>query len=164
MIYLLDASTLITAHNTYYAMHRVPEFWQWLRYHGNEGAIKIPTEIYEEVEDGNDALADWMAEAESRDSLLFAEATQPPLVQQVIGHYGNALTEAEIEVVGRDPFLIAAALADTENRCVVTAEVSKPGRVGANRHIPDVCVACAVSCATPIELLTALNFSTGWAG
>lgn len=69
MLYLIDASTLITAHNGYYAINRVPEFWTWLRHHGAAGQIKIPKEIYAEVEDGNDALADWAAEEESRNAL-----------------------------------------------------------------------------------------------
>jgi len=162
MLYLVDASTLISAHNGYYALHRVPEFWGWLRHHGSEGSIKIPAAIYAEVEDGNDALAGWMAEAASKDALLFAEEAAPPNVQAVVGLYGAQLSEADIEQIGKDPFLIAAALGDPVNRCVVTAEVSKPNRQGANRHIPDVCGDCGVTCHTPIELLNMLNFSTDW--
>ena len=30
MLFLLDASVLITANNTYYPIERVPEFWEWL--------------------------------------------------------------------------------------------------------------------------------------
>ena len=163
MLYLIDASTLITAHNTYYSLHRVPEYWEWLRHHGNGGSIKIPAEIYAEVEDGNDALAAWMAQTETKEALLFEEETQLALVQQVTAHYGTALTDAAIELIGKDPFLIAAALADTANRRVVTAEVSKPNRTGANRHIPNVCGDCAVQCVTPIQLLDSLDFSTSWA-
>ena len=60
MLYLLDANALITAHNTWYGHKRVPEFWRWLIHHGEAGTIKLPQEIYGEVEAGKDALAAWM--------------------------------------------------------------------------------------------------------
>lgn len=164
MIYLIDASTLITAHNTYYALHRVPEFWQWLRHHGAQGTIKIPPAIYAEIEDGNDALADWMAGAESKEALLFGEAPLLAHVQAVSALYGDNLSEEDIETIGKDPFLIAAALVDPNDRLVVTAEVAKPGRQGANRHIPDIRDDIGVQWCSPVEFLNALNFSTGWAG
>ena len=163
MIYLIDASTLITAHNTYYALHRVPEFWEWLRHQGALGTIKIPTAIYAEVEDGSDALADWMAEAESKAALLFSEVPVLAHVQAVAALYGNDPSEEDIETIGKDPFLVAAALVDPNDRLVVTAEVSKPGRQGANRHIPDICDDIGVQWCSPVEFLNALNFSTGWA-
>lgn len=163
MIYLVDASTLITAHNTYYALHRVPEFWEWLRHHGALGTIKIPAAIYAEVEDGNDALADWMSDAASKDALLFGEAPVPALVQAVSALYGDDPSEEDVETIGKDPFLIAAALVDPNDRLVVTAEVSKPGRQGANRHIPNICADIGVQWHSPVEFLNALNFSTGWA-
>jgi len=162
VLYLIDASTLISAHNTYYALHRVPEFWLWLRHQGEAGNIKIPPSIYAEVEDGNDALATWMADAGSKDVLLFNEQPAPLLVQAVLAHYGANLSEADVETIGKDPFLIAAALADHNGRCVVTAEVSKPTRQGANRHIPNICDDLGVNWHTPVELLNALDFSTGW--
>jgi len=163
VIYLIDASTLITAHNTYYAIHRVPEFWEWLRHHGTLGTIKIPAAIYAEVEDGNDALAGWMAESTSKDALLFSEMPVTAHIQAVSALYGNNLSEEDVETIGKDPFLIAAALVDPNNRLIVTAEVSKPGRQGANRHIPNICADIGVQWQTPVEFLNVLNFSTGWA-
>lgn len=32
MLYLLDANELITAHNLYYPIDVVPEFWEWLKF------------------------------------------------------------------------------------------------------------------------------------
>lgn len=163
MVYLIDASTLITAHNTYYALHRVPEFWEWLRHHGVAGVIKIPSAIYAEVEDGTDALASWMAEKESKDALLLDEVPELAHVQAVTALYGNNLSEEEIETIGKDPFLVAAALVEPNDRVVVTAEVSKATRQGANRHIPDICDDAGVQWCSPVEFLNALDFSTGWA-
>jgi len=53
VLYLLDANVLITAHNTYYAINTVPEFWAWLAHKGQAGDLKIPLENYEEVKDGS---------------------------------------------------------------------------------------------------------------
>ena len=40
MLYLLDANILITAHNTYYPIDRVPEFWSLLQHQGAAGFVK----------------------------------------------------------------------------------------------------------------------------
>jgi len=52
MLYLLDASVLITAHNSYYPVDGVPEYWEWLAYMGEQGRVKMPFEIFDEVKDG----------------------------------------------------------------------------------------------------------------
>jgi hypothetical protein len=54
MLYLLDANVLITAHNQYYPVEGVPQFWIWLAQMGNAGLVKMPLENYEEVKDGGD--------------------------------------------------------------------------------------------------------------
>lgn len=163
MVYLLDASALITAHNTYLALHRVPEFWAWLLHHGEAGAVKMPQPIYAEVEDGNDALADWMKDAATKAALLFGEGIDPNHVQAVMARYGPNLTEADLLTIGKDPFLVAAALPNVADRCVVTAEASRPARTGPRRHVPNICNDCGVTWITPVHFLTALDFTTGWA-
>ena len=72
--------------------------------------------------------------------MLFEEEVEQDLVARIT--YGGYLanpTDDELEKIGRDPFLISYALKDIKNRCIVTTESSKPSRLGANRHIPDVC-------------------------
>ncbi len=60
MLYLLDANVLITAHNTYYPMNVVPEFWDWLIHNGQNNQVKIPLEMMEEIKTGHkDPLLDW---------------------------------------------------------------------------------------------------------
>lgn len=162
MIYLLDASALITAHNTYYGRHRVPEFWTWVRHHGAAGSLKMPDELFAEVKDGTDTLAKWMAEEETKSALLLPEDTNFDHVQTVLACYGRDLSEADMVRIGRDPFLIAAALTDPPTRCVVTAEGWKPTRTGPRRHVPNVCTDVGVAWITPVDLLDALDFSTSW--
>lgn len=49
MLYLSDANVLITANNTYYAIDQVKEYWDWLQFQGEQGNIKIPAEIMDEI-------------------------------------------------------------------------------------------------------------------
>ena len=142
---------------------RVPEFWEWLLHWGLEGLIKVPTEIVEEICDGTDDLAEWMSDHENKEALELDEDADVVLVRRAIEEgYAVDLDDEEIEIVGRDPFLIAYGLLDPEERCVVTAEVSKPARARANRHIPDVCDQLGVQWMDGFGLIRSLNFSTSW--
>ena len=161
MLYLLDANTLINAHRTWYALNRVPEFWRWILYHAEIGTVKMPTQIYAEVEGGTDELAAWMKEAQHRNALRLAEATDLAKVQIVLAKYGDALTEADLIKIGQDPFLVAAALGHAD-RCVVTAEVSKASKQRANRKVPDICDDCGVAWQSPVDFINELNFTTRW--
>lgn len=169
MLYLLDANTLINAKNWYYPMSRVPEFWDWLVHQGENGSIKIPVEIYEEFLDTKskdnekDELSRWAELENVKSALLFQEQSVPDLVARITyGGYTANPTDNELVTIGRDPFLISYALADIDNRCIVTAEVSKPSRTGPNRHVPDVCRDFKIRCINGFQLIHELNFSTSW--
>jgi hypothetical protein len=163
LLYLLDANVLITANRLYYPLGRVPEFWDWLLYHGENELLKIPLEMVEEIRDGTDDLADWLSDRNHLNALLLKEDADVAFVRTVINDgYANDLTDQEVEIIGPDPFLISYALRDRDHRCVVTTEVSKPKKVRANRHIPDVCAQLQVSCMDSFGLTRALDFSTSW--
>jgi hypothetical protein len=169
LLYLLDANTLIDAKRDYYPIDRVPEFWSWLVFQGHQGKIKIPIEVYEEFSDTKDkdgkkdALATWADQVEVKDALLFEEEAQQDLVARITyGGYVANPTDDELEEIGRDPFLLSYALKDPENRCIVTTENSKPSRLGANRHIPDVCSGFDIRCINNFQMIREMNFSTNW--
>ena len=165
MLYLLDANVLITASRQYYAIERVPEFWDWLRHMGEAGRIKIGREMYEEVNEGNDALAKWARRPYVERDLVLDEVVDVDRVRRVVKEgYAPDLTDDEFEKLGRDPFLVAYALVDQRDRSVVTVERSKPKRKRGNRHIPDVCSDLGVPCCDTFELTTALDFRTDWKG
>lgn len=158
---LLDANMLIDANRDYYPIHRVPEFWTWLVYMGEQGRVKVPQEVYDKVTDANDDLANWLKDAKG--AMLLAEEADPRLIGLVIRQgYADDLTDDEIEKLNEDPFLIAYALADINHRCVVTTERSRSSRQRANRHIPDVCDDFGVSHCNTFELVQALDFRTDW--
>ena len=163
MIYLLDTNVLIDANRDYYPINRISEFWEWLTYMGNEGLVKISIEIYEEIKEGDDDLAIWAKKPEIESALLFNEEVDVSLVSSIIDNgYANDLTDDEVERLGRDPFLIAYALKDKNNRCVVTTEVSKPKMQRANRNVPDVCDRFNVPWCNTYKFISVLNFSTKW--
>lgn len=163
---MLDASVLITAHSHYYPIDAVPEYWEWLVHTGHQGQVKMPFEIYEEVKEGPDGEKDllfaWLQQEETRNALLLPDTVAPVLVQQVIVKgYAPDLTDDQIEQIGRDPFLIAYALA-SQDRCVVTVETSEPKKQRQNRKIPDVCKTMGVASCNPFEFTRALGFRTNW--
>ena len=121
----------------------------------------MPREIYAEVESGTDELAAWMKDAEHKKFLRLAEESDLAKVQTVLAQYGASLTEADLIKIGQDPFLIAACFGHSDRR-VVTAEVSSPGKVGANRKVPNVCDDCGVLWQSPIDFINELNFTTAW--
>ena len=160
-MYLLDANVLITAHNLYYPIQRVPEFWDWLVYMGETGALKMPLEILEEITEGSE-LELWLKESENYSALKLDEDVDPALVQAVTQRYAPDLNDAEIIEIGRDPFLIAYALAQRADRVVVTVEASKPSTRRANRKIPDVCNDLELRWCNSFQMLKELDFRTSW--
>jgi Domain of unknown function (DUF4411) len=62
----------------------VPEFWEWLVHVASRGSAKLPVEIYEEIKDGNDALAVWVRDQANKEALLLGEEVAPAVVVRVI--------------------------------------------------------------------------------
>jgi hypothetical protein len=163
MLYLLDANVLIDAARDYYPLTRVPEFWEWLAHNGERERIKIPIEVYEEFDDHDDALGQWADQEAIRRALLLPDDSEQLIVDRVVTEgYAVDLTDDEIVGLGRDPFLVAHALADAANRIVVTTEVSKPARQRHNRHVPDICRTFGIRSVNTFGLVRELDFSTDW--
>ncbi len=160
-MYLIDANVLIRADADFYALDRIPQFWDWVTEQGNHGTIKIPREIYDEVVGHDDPLANWLKEDEHKDALLLDEEADPDLVQQVLidGYMANdpRFDDAQIQKIGRDAFLVAYAVADA-TRVIVTREVSAPSKELGNRKVPDVCDDCGIEWTTDYELYRLLDF------
>jgi hypothetical protein len=169
VLYLLDANVLIRAHADYYALDRVPQFWHWLVHHAAGGRVKMPQEIFEEVAGGGaprdgDLLLPFLRRQDVRRALILDEEPNTQRLEQVLTQaYGGPLpTEADLERMGQDPFLVAYALADPARRCVVTCEASKPGQIGPRRHVPNACTDVGVRALTPFEFVRALDFTVDW--
>jgi hypothetical protein len=156
----LDANVLIRAHEDYYPIDRVPQFWQWLDTTAGSGAVKVPFEIYNEIAISTGPLANWISATSVKSSLILDEQVDRGLVQTVLDKYAPDLSDSELEEIGQDPFLIAYALVDNQARVVVTKEVSRPSKVRANRKIPDVCKDLNIKSITDFEFFKTLDFHT----
>lgn len=165
-LYLLDANVIIHAHDYYYNMARVPEFWEWILHHAENGLIKMPVETMDEVQGGPEAKhAQWIRSQAVRDQLLLDEDFDEEELNHVVttGYQLLNPTEDDIEMMGQDPFLITYALGDANNRIIISNEISKPSTNGAKRKVPDVCTTIGVECYDVYHLLRVLDFSTNWA-
>ena len=168
MLYLLDASVLITAKDSYYPLDAVPEFWEWLLHHAQAGQVKLPVEIFEEIKDGpkeaeRDLLYAWIQRPDVLAALVLREAVRLDLVQRVVvTAYAPDLNDAEVDQIGRDPFLIAYGLVDPAGRTIVTAEAPRPGKLRAKRKVPDACGDVGVAWCGPFDFYRRLGFRTQW--
>jgi len=118
-------------------------------------------QIHDEIARFRGPLADWTRRPDVKSALILAEATDHQRVQDVITRgYAPNLTDVDLEKIGRDPFLIAAAMGRGGDRVVVTREVSRPNAMGANRKIPDVCRVLGVPVINDYTLYRNLGFST----
>ena len=142
---------------------RVPEYWTWLIHLGEQGRVKILQEIYVELTAGSDELKRWVSQTDSKRALKFKEEVDIELVRRVVEEgYAPDLSEDELEKIGKDPFLVAYALVDPNNRVIVTAERSKPTAERSNRKVPDVCKQFKIrSCSAP-TFGRELDFRTNW--
>ena len=157
---LLGTNVLIRAHEDYYPIDRVPQFWQWLEQEARANRIKMPLETFSEIADSTGLLRDWICGPEVKKALVLDEEVEQDLLDEVLTDgYGDDLTEVDLEKIGSDAFLIAYALAGRD-RVVVTKETSRPKKVRSNRKIPDVCKTLNVECIHDFELYRRLDFST----
>lgn len=158
MLYLLDANVLIRAHEDYYGLEQVPQFWEWIVAQAEADVLKLPYEIFEEISVSTGPLGVWINDSATKKSLVLDETVDPAALNHVlVDGYAPDLNDSEIEKIGRDPFLIAYALTGTD-RVVVTKETSKPSKTRANRKIPDVCNDLSASCTTDFAFFKAAGF------
>lgn len=159
MQYLIDADVLIRASLDYYPIDRIPQFWDWTLKMAGEGRIKMTLENHGEVLGHDDAVKRWINQKEVKDVLILEEEVDSDMLSRVLDvGYGTDLTDDELEQIGKDPFPIAYALKDVNNRCVATKERSAPSKERANRKIPDVCQSLGVRCISDFVLYEELDF------
>jgi hypothetical protein len=160
---LLDANTLMEAHDTFYPVDRIKPFWDWVQAQGEAGLLKMPHEIHSEFT-GKGLHVEWINQQDVKDALLLNESPDPKLVQKVIndGYQGTnpAFDDVEHTKYGKDPFIAAYALADPLNRTVVTREKSarKKKRLGSTK-LPDACDDCGIRWIDDFQLYRQLNFT-----
>ena len=164
MRYLLDSNVLITANDTYYEIGRIRQFWDWILAEANRSVVNLPEEILSEISPANEDFRRWLEV--NRPELSIAEARPRSLVESVLTQgYGYSLANlanADSIANTRDALLIAYALVDVNERCVVTLEAVQSS-VGSlpmprNRKIPLVCHRLGIRCIDTFDLIRELDF------
>lgn len=158
MLYLLDANVLIRAHEDYYPIDRIPQFWEWLANEAVSGHAKMPLEIHDEIASARGPLKDWVTDTHVRSVIVLSEEVDRDLLNRVIDTaYAPDLTEDELDEAGRDPFLVTYALMG-HARTVVTKEVSRTSKTRGRRKVPDACTIMGVPWMTDFRFYQQRNF------
>ena len=151
MAYLLDADVFIRAKNLHYGMDFCPAFWDWLIDQHGGGNVFSVEKVGDEVQAGNDDLAQW-AEARGQAFFLRPDAAVFPALAQVSGwatgqRYEPAAVSTFQQVA--DYYLVAQALAG--GHTVISHEI--PSASTRRIKIPDACIGLGIKCMSPYEIL-----------
>lgn len=151
MAYLIDANTFIQAKRLHYAMDFCPAFWAWLVKANAAKTVFSIDKVGDEIQDGNDALANWAA-ARGKDFFLPTDKAVLPSMPKVSewveaqNYRAAAINEFLQEA---DYYLIAHALA--RGLVIVTHEV--PGDGVKRVKIPEVCAGLEIQFTNPFTML-----------
>lgn len=159
-MYLVDANVLITANNLYYEFGRVDEFWEWFLHQSKIENVKVPLEVFEELEIGIDELSKWGSM--NKEILILNEEVDYSLLKKVYREgYAPDLNSDDHSAIGADAYLVTYALSQSKDRTIVTLE-KKNNKTRQNRSIPSVCTDLGIRYCDPFEFGRRLNFSTKW--
>lgn len=161
-IYIADSNFFIQAHRVSYPLDIAFSFWNKVKQLANSGKIISIDKVRDELFDKNDALEEWCSYNLPID--FFKDtSTEMAAYSQVINwvvsksdHYlPNAINEF-LDSNEADAFIVAYALADSNNRIVVTQEISEPNRKNKVK-IPEVCHALNVQYINMMDMFRQLG-------
>ncbi len=161
MLYLFDANVMIDAWWQRRPFNPTDPYWVWLIHQGNNGQIKIPQEIYDEIKPREkDPFYTWITDTGTKNALILKEAVNGIFLNHVLEN-GYSLTnpsDTDMENITNDGFLIAYAL-NNPARTIVTNEVSNTNATGVNSKIPDVCNTLGIAWMNDSTALHQLGFT-----
>lgn len=149
--YLLDANVFIQAKNQHYGFDFCPAFWEWLVKENQSGKVASIDKVADELQAGNDALADW-AGARGDGFFLKPDSEVVSALSTVADWAHNQEYETAAVAIfldGADHRLVAHARA--HGWTVVTHEV--PADSVGKIKIPNACTGLGLRCASPYEML-----------
>lgn len=156
-LFLLDSNIFIEAKNRYYSFDFCPAFWDFLDKEIDKNTILTIKEVYNELSNGDDNLADWIKER--KDSSFFIpfddEETQKEfakIAQYIVNNFSQEEATKFLSVA--DPWLIAKA--KVLEATIVTHEVLAPPNTKKVK-IPNICVHFGVNYANPFNMLRNLG-------
>lgn len=158
-IYWLDANVFIQARNGPYSFTLVPPFWAFLCEQLEQGTIKCPKMVYDELIDGNDDLAAWFKPRREKGLCHHPTETVQQCYSTVANHIATRYKphQAAEFLIGADGWLIAHAM--DGDGVVVTQESDRSHR--SKIKIPTICKVFGVRCMDTYQMLGALGARLG---
>lgn len=161
-VYVIDSNFFIQAHRVSYPLDIAFSFWSKVRQLAEDGKIISIDKVRNEIYDKNDALEDWCQNNLPKD--FFKDSSQVMTEYSRVsswaisknGHYlPNALNEF-LDADEADAFIVSYALADPQNRIIVTHEVSQP-EMKRKIKIPEPCIALNVRFVNTMDMFRQLR-------
>jgi predicted nuclease of predicted toxin-antitoxin system len=155
VIYCIDANILIQAWQKYYSPEICPSYWEVLNDLGKKGVIFIPELVYEEIEQGEDNLFEWLKNSDIPIKKIDGEVAS--CLKKIYGSNPNHkyLVSSNGIHSKADPWVIAHAM--KENAIVVTKETKDYFKKQTKIKIPHVCDNMNVSWIDDFEFIRNLN-------
>jgi len=151
MTYLLDANVFMAASRLHYGLDFCPAFWEWLIVANRDGRVFSIERVANEVQAGDDALAEW---ASDRGPEFFLKPDAA--LQLALGTVARWTTAQQYEPAAistffqvADYYLVAHALAHKQTVVTHEVAVSSTKRI----KIPNACIGVGVQHMTPFEML-----------
>lgn len=162
--YVVDSNFFIQAHRATYPLDVATSFWSKVRELAEAGTIVSIDKVKKELFDKNDDLEDWCINNLPKDffkdsSSVLREYRQ--LSAWAISKNDHYLPQAVNEFLDADEadaFLISYALADIENRVLITHEVSQPEKKKKIK-IPEPCDVFGVTYMNTIQMFRELKIT-----
>ena len=149
--YLVDSNVFIQARNLHYGFDFCPAFWDWLVEQNGAGKVASIEKVADELQAGDDELAEWAAARGDGFFLPPDDAVVPALHTVSDWASGQGYQPAAVATFLQvaDYWLVAHALA---HRCIiVTHEV--PADTASKIKIPNACIGLDLRCISPYEML-----------
>lgn len=161
-VYVVDSNFFIQAHRVTYPLDIAFSFWNKVKQLAETGIIISIDKVKKEIYDKNDDLKAWCIDNLPDDFFKDTSAVMVAYSQVTMwavsrsSHYqANALNEF-LDALEADAFIVAYTLADSDNRVVVTQEISEPFRRNKVK-IPDACLALNVRFVNTMDMFRQLG-------
>jgi len=161
-VYLVDSNFFIQAHRATYPLDVATGFWALVKRLADAGNIISIDKVKDELYDKNDDLEAWCKANlpssffHDTSSVMAEYGAVSAWAATKSSHYlPNAISEF-LSADEADAYLIAYALADHQNRTIVTQERSQPD-IKRKVKIPEPCDELGVSYINTIEMFRQLG-------
>lgn len=156
-VYVLDSNFFIEAQNKTYPLDIAVTFWNKVKQLADAGIIISIDKVKNEIYHHDDDLKEWCID--NLPPYFFTNSTHVMNQYNRVATWANTMKNqyapsalhSFLDAMRADAFLIAYSLADTNNRIIVTQEISAPLSKNSIK-IPDACNAMNVKSINTIAM------------